>query len=237
MKRVALTVNFQAEPRLQGWHLEEFFRAAGGRYLSREEVAPRPDNAFEFLGASGAWPIPKTKFVSDERSLSIQGDELEVAWNFGDEGEKAYPGFDSLMEELESVITQLVTSVRKHDVEITTHEVDCFYINEIGGMSTADYAVGVLTDWADVTPRSLPKEGYVGVRLHGCGDTEEHQCSSLVMVDSSDEDGSPILSLRVGRTLGEDEGAEEAMRQAHDELITLFRAYTPDWLRAQWGES
>ena len=30
---------------------------------------------------------------------------------------------------------------------------------------------------------------------------------------------------------------KEAMRQAHDELITLFRAYTPDWLRAQWGES
>lgn len=237
VKRVALTVSFQAEPRLQGWHLDEFFRETAGRYLSREEVAPRPDNAFEFLSASGAWPIPKTQFVSKERSLAVQGEELEVVWNFGDEGEKAYPGFDSLMEELASVITRLVTSVRKHDVEITTHEVECYYINEISGMLAADYAVGVLTDWADVTPRTLPKEGYVGVRLHACGDTEEHQCSSLVMVDSSDDDGSPILSLRVGRSLSEDENAEEAMQQAHDELIALFRTYTPDRLRAQWGES
>lgn len=237
VKRVALTVTFQAEPRLQGWHLDDFFREVAGRYLSREEVAPRPDSAFEFLGASGAWPIPKTQFSSNERSLSVQGDELEVVWNFGDEGEKAYPGFDLLMEELEQVITQLVTSVRKHDVAITPHEVECFYINEIDGMSAAEYAVGVLTDWADVKPRRLPEEGYVGVRLHGCGNIEEHQCSSMVMVDSSDDDGTPILSLRVGRPLDEDESAEDAMRQAHDELITLFRAYTPDSLLAEWGES
>lgn len=238
MKRVALTVNFAAEPRLQGWHLDEFFRSASDRYLAREEIAPRPDSgAFEFLSPSGGWPIPKTQFASNERSLSVQGDELEVVWNFGNEGEKKYPGFDSLMEELEQVITQLISSAQKHEVVITPHEVECFYINEIEGMSASELAVGVLTDWANVKPRPVPDEGYVGVRLHGCGDPEEHQCSSLVMVDSDDDDGGPTLSLRVGRPLAEDETAPEAMRQAHDELIALFRSHTPNWLRAQWGES
>lgn len=239
MKRVALTVNFSAEPRLQGWHLDTFFHSLSSRYLSRQEVAPHPgvDAAtYEFLPSVGGWPIPRTEFASDERSLSVQGDELEVVWNFGDNDEKDYPGFDSLMEELEQVLTDLVASVQEHEVSITPHEAECFYVNEIDGLTAPELAVGVLTDWADVQPRAVPEQGYVGVRLHGCGHTEEHHCSSYVMVDSN-EDGAPVLSFRVGRVLDEDEDAAEAMRQAHDELIDLFRSHTPDRLRAQWGES
>lgn len=239
MKRVALTVNFVAEPRLQGWHLDTFFRSLSSRYLTRQEVAPRPGvdtGPFEFLPSTGGWPIPRTEFASHEHSLSVQGDELEVVWHFGDEGEKEYPGFESLMKELEQVLTDLVASAREQEVEVTAHEVECFYINEVEGITAPALAVGVLTDWADVQPRALPEDGYVGVRLHGCGHTEEHHCSSYVMVDSND-DGTPLLSFRVGRALDEDEEAAEAMHRAHEELIGLFRSHTPDSLRAQWGES
>lgn len=239
VKRVALTVNFKAEPRLQGWHLDTFFHSLSSRYLSRQEVAPHPGDghgAYEVLPSMGGWPIPKTEFAGDERSLSVQGDELEVAWNFGDNDEKHYPGFDSLIEELEQVLKDLVGSVEEHGVSIAPHEVECLYVNEIDGLSAPDLAVGVLTDWADVQARVVPEEGYVGVRLHGCGNTEEHHCSSYVMVDSND-DGPPVLSFRVGRALDEDESAAKAMRQAHEELIGLFCSHTPDRLRAQWGES
>ena len=238
VKRVTLTVNFRAEPRLQGWHLDAFFHYLGTRYLSREEVPPRPSadaETYEFLPPVG-WPIPRTVFAGDDRSLSVQSDELELVWNFGEANRYGYPGFESLMEELDRVLNELVSSVSEHDVDITPTEVECFYVNEIEGMTAPQLAVGVLTDWAEVDHRPVPDKGYVGVRLHGCRHPEEHNCSSWVMVDSVD-DGPPRLAIRVGRLLKEGEAASAVMRQAHDELIGLFRSHTPDRLRTEWGES
>lgn len=236
VKRVALTVRFQAEPGLQGWHLGEFFENVSDRYTTRQEIAPRPNSdTFEFLEAMGRWPIPKTEFASAERSLSIQGDELEVGWNFGNEGDKNYPGFNELLRELEQVLDKLIQSTTQYDIRISPTDAECYYVNEIEQVSPIELAVGVLTGWTEAGLGSHPPKGYVGVRLHGCGDTEEHQCSSLVMVDSSHDD-TPILSLRVGRPLAEAEGAPAALREAHNELIELFQTYTPDHLRAQWGE-
>lgn len=239
MRRVALTIGFQAEPRLQGWHLDAFFRFLADRYLSRQEVAPRPGadaGPYEFLPPDGGWPIPKTEFVGDDSSLSVQGDELEVVWDFRDNGTKKYPGFDLLAKELEQVLGGLVSSAQEHGVSITPREVGCFYINEIDGMTAAQLAVGVLTNWAEIQPRAIPVAGYVGVRLHDYDHTEENPCSSYVLVDSNDE-GAPVLSFRVGRHLDEEEGAPEAVRQTHDAVIKLFRTHTPDELRARWGES
>lgn len=239
VKRVALTVNFKAEPALQGWHLDGFFGSVKERYLSREEVAPRPGfetGPFEFLSAEGGWPIPKTQFVGNERSLSLQGDELEVAWNFGGEGQDTYPGFESLMSELEQVLVQLVASADDHDVSVVPHSVECLYVNEIEDLTGGELAVGVLTNWSDVEARPVQEKGYVGVRLHGCGHTDEHPCSSYVMVDS-DDGKAAALTFRVGRRLDQNEDAVKGVRLAHDELIGIFRSHTPEWLRRQWGES
>lgn len=240
VRRVTLTVNFETAPRLQGWHLGTFFRNLETRYLSREEVPPHlaPDSAdYELERPVIAWPIPRTEFAGVDRSLSVQGDELEVAWTFGgDDEDHEYPGFESLMAELGGVFADLVSSASEHAVTITPQRVGCFYVNEIDGISAADLAVGVLTGWRGGSSRPMPSQGYVGVRLHGCRVPEEHDCSSLVMVDSVD-DGAPRLSIDVVRPLGEDGLVEPALRAAHDELIDLFKLHTSDQLRTEWGES
>lgn len=239
VRSVTLTIRFEASPRLQGWHLEGFFRKVSSHYLAREEVAPRPAveaAGYEFIPPEDAWPIPRTECIGEDRSLSVQGDELEVVWNFGDRDEgREYPGFDSLMKGMEDHLYDLISSVSDHDVTIAPREVECFYENAIEEITASELAVGVLTGWADTSSKSVPQQGYVGVRLASVGKPRGQSCSSLVMVDSGD-DQPPRLAIRVGRLLESGERAEDAMRQAHDELISLFRTHTSEQLRSGWGE-
>lgn len=238
MKRVALNIKFEAQPRLQGWHLEKFLSSLSGRYLSREEMAPNlgdDDDSFEFMSATNGWPIPRTQFSSTDRDLAIQGDELEVVWNFGAERESKYPGFDSLVSDAEDVFRELVNSTHSYGVSITPMRVECYYRNEISEMSASELALGILSGWTANRAIEAPEEGYIGVRLHGCGYTDDHECSSYVMVDSMGEN-SPALSFRVGRRVRDGESAKFALSEAHDELISLFRMHTSSDLRQAWGE-
>lgn len=241
VKRVALTINFEAMPRLQGWHLGGFFDSIKDEYPTREETSPKPAyhaTGYEFMQPGEGWPIPRTELVGEDRALSIQGDELEVVWTFeaSEEG-REYPGFDSLMAGLKKVYELLESSVEDHGVSIVPKMVECYYTNEIDGVTASELAVGVLTDWrAPVAARPSLPQRYVGVRLHGCGKPEDHECSSLVMVDSTD-DGPPRLAFSVSRDLEEGEPVGESLEQAHEELIALFRDYTSGEMRRKWGES
>ena len=238
VKRVALNIEFEAEPRLQGWHLADFFSSLSRRYPSREEMAPDlgdDDESIEFMSASNGWPIPRTQFSGFGRALAIQGNELEVVWNFEAEGDSKYPGFDSLMSEAWDVFQKLVESTASFDVSINPIRVQCFYRNEIVEMGASALALGVLSGWSASHAIEAPKEGYIGVRLHGCGYNDRHECSSYVMVDSMGDD-NPTLSFQVGRLVRDGEGADFALREAHDELISLFQMHTPVRLREGWGE-
>ncbi|MBI4901836.1 MAG: hypothetical protein HY829_15360 [Actinobacteria bacterium] len=238
--RVVLTLAFEAAPSIQNWQLAGFFTGLRDRYLSVSEAAPVPtdkgDGSFEFLGDDDPWPIPRTEFVSPGRSLGIQGDQMDVVWDFGmASGERDYVGFESLIGEMADVYEQFANELAKNHVRLEPRTAQCHYTNEILGLEVTELAVGVLTDWAPVQSRPTDAPGYVGVRIHACK-SPEHSCSSWVMVDSQ-EDGSPTLSIRVRRPIAEgDIDPMAAMREAHDELIGLFKRHTSDELRQAWGE-
>jgi len=240
VKRVELSLAFAASPAIQGWHLAAFFTGLRERYLSVTETAPLPsgsgETGYEFLPDDGTWPIARTEFVGADRSLAVQGDRLDVVWEFGDgDDEHAYIGFESLINEMDGVYSELLSALLSNGVEIEPSSAQCYYINEIDEVAGAELAVGVLTGWGAVPASAVPTPGYVGVRLHGCRSTD-HKCSSWVMVDSQDEE-PPTLSIRVKRPITDgDKSAMHALREAHDELIGLFRRYTSDELRRGWGE-
>ena len=238
--QVNLTVAFNAAPPIQGWHLADLYSTLRTRYLSVSESAPVParneDERYEFLPAGGSWPIARTEFARTDGSLAVQGDLIDVVWDFGHgEGSNKYVGFDSLVAEMGQVYGEFVEALSKNGVELEPRMAECRYVNDIVGLSGPELAVGVLTAWASVEPRPVAAPGYVGVRMHACASTE-HRCSSWVMVDA-DDDEPPKLTLRVNRRVSEaDADAIEALREAHDELIELFRRHTSDALRKGWGE-
>lgn len=238
VRQVVLTLGFTASPPIQGWHLASFYNRMRDRYLSVEEVAPRPSESaelpYEILPADGGWPIPRSEFAAPDRALALQGDQLEVQWNFGSPEQRKYVGFESLIEDLSAVYEDLVSVLAGHDIEVSPSRAECYYVNAIEEFSATELAVGVLTDWAAASPQAANNSGYVGVRMHSCPAEEKHNCSSLVMVDSQD-DGHPNLSLRVRRQVQE-EPPLDAMNDAHEELIELFKRHTSDELRRGWGE-
>ncbi|MFT3888026.1 MAG: hypothetical protein QM713_07690 [Arachnia sp.] len=242
---VSLRIGFSAAPGLRNWMLAPFLSEMRNEGAAVEELPPlvgSPD-PFSLLDAPNdefedvpSWPVPRTRFTSADRSIAVQGDELEVTWVFDAENAVSYPGFDELSREMSRLYHRLVASVDTHDVTITPTIVECFYTNSVGGVTAATLAVGVLTGWSSDTATPDPAHGYVGVRLHTCADPETHDCASLVMVDSQDGGEAPVLAFRVGRRVGPDADAVAALAEAHDELIALFKRHTSDDLRREWGE-
>lgn len=242
---VSLRIRFRATPGLQNWMLAPFLSEMRNENGAVEELPPLsgfPD-PFSLSDPSNdefedgpAWPVPRTQFTSTDRSIAVQGDELEVTWAFDSENAVSYPGFDDLSREMSKLYRKLVDSVDTHDVAITPSMVECFYTNSVRGVTAAALAVGVLTDWSGDTAAPDPTPGYVGVRLRTCADPDKHDCASLVMVDSRDGGEPPVLAFRVGHRVAANADAVAALTEAHDELIALFKRHTSDGLRREWGE-
>ncbi len=170
--------------------------------------------------------------IATVRTAPVEG---VTTWAFDGEASTPYVGFDELRATIDDLYMKLAASVAVHDVRITPRSVSCYYVNSVPEVSATTLAVGVLTRWAQNIAADDPEHGYVGARLHACASPGEHSCASLVMVDSQD-DGSPLLSIRVGREVPEQEDAITALSAAHDELIVLFKQHTSEALRKGWGE-
>lgn len=242
---VSLRIRFKAVPGLQNWMLAPFLSEMRQKAAGVEELPPLGSFADPFaladfpsdeLEEAPSWPVPRTQFLSNDRTIAVQGDELEVTWAFDAANAEKYPGFDELRREMEELYTTLVGSVGTHEVAITPSLVECFYTNSIPEVTAATLAVGVLTNWSSEAVVPDPSAGYVGVRLHTCADPVKHDCASLVLVDSRDDGEPPILAFRVSRRVEGDTDAVAALTEAHDELITLFKQHTSDNLRRGWGE-
>lgn len=242
---VSLRIRFKAVPSLQNWMLASFLSEMRGIHASVEELPPLGGFTDPFSGLvedddgqedHPAWPVPRTQFSGLDRTIAVQGDELQVTWAFDDESASKYVGFDALRGDMENLYRKLVNSVIQHGVTIGPKGVECFYVNSVPEVTATTLAVGVLTNWTNDVRLNDPQDGYVGVRLHTCASPNMHRCSSLVMVDSRDADDPPILSLRVHRVVDEGLDAIEALSDAHDELIALFKQHTSESLRKGWGE-
>lgn len=192
-----------------------------------------------FLGWGSAWPFPMMVLTSPKgASISIQDDRLIVTWAF-DQSEDVYPGYASMKRELAERYEGLAKAVRAAvDAEITIGRFECFYENAITEVTGADLATGVLTEWAAPSGPSATHSAYLGTRLEFRQKDREDNLSTLIAVDSSEDEDSSELWLKVTRDRPEqEENSIEGMDVAHDELIRAFRYYTSEELRKTWGES
>lgn len=239
---VSLRITFDAAPRLQNWMLAPFLTQMRADYPSVNEVPPRGRYADPLVVESDesqepAWPVPRTQFKDADCTIAVQGDELEVTWDFNDDADNKYVGFEALQTKMQQIFERLVGSVEAHGVSISPTNADCFYINRIPEIDGRELAVGVITQWNPANPPTQTQgSGYVGVRFRTCANPAQHECHSMVMVDSH-EGQAPQLSLHVRRPVIPSVGAMGALAHAHEELIMLFAAHTSQELREKWGEA
>lgn len=242
---VSLRIRFKSVPNLQNWMLAPFVSDMREEAVAVEELPPLgaltglltlSDSPEEGSEEMPSWPVPRTRFLSGDRTVAVQGDELEVTWAFDPVNAERYPGFDELSRELADLYKKLVLSVGTHEVTIEPSLVECFYVNRIPEVTVSTLAVGVLTGWSSDATVPDPTDDYVGVRLRACADPKKHDCSSLVMVESFGGVDTPVLAFQVSRGVETGTDAVAALAEAHDELIALFKRHTSEDLRRGWGE-
>ncbi len=203
-----------------------------------EESAPD----FEDIDIAGedpsgnAWPLPSTKFVSADgtMSLTLQEGRLDLTW---DKAEDPYPGFEHLAAVLSERFTELGEALASAGVSIRLKSSRCVYQNQMEGLTGPELAAGILTNWTAPARPDLISKGYVGVRIHACADVEIHKCSSYVMVDGSSGD-VPRFTISVKRRLKKDEDSIlGGLHEAHEELLELFLQFTSEDQQRDWGRS
>lgn len=240
VREVHLTLSFRPDGHIQGSHVAPLRERWGSTLPLVQERPPTPsddDSGPTFLGLSGRWPLPYTRYhsVDEDHAVGFQADRFEVSWSFFADGHERYPGFDRLVGVLQEKFDEFCEVLKDAGISLALTGSECRYKNEIDGLSGPDLAVGVLTGWTGRTWDKLPAGGYLGVRLHACPDEEKHRCSSLVGVDS-DGDDVPSLTIIVTRSSDGDEDDKLAgLYDAHEELNGIFVKYTPEYLHRKWG--
>ncbi|MGL5828617.1 MAG: hypothetical protein ACRC0L_03485, partial [Angustibacter sp.] len=122
-------------------------------------------------------------------------------------------------------------------IQIKLTGAECRYENVIADLTANQLAVGLLTNWQGTPGESLPAKGYVGVRIHACGDEKNHNCSSYVAADG-DTDEESIFSISVRRLVNDgNELALGGLHEAHQELLALFLSYTSSAQHDAWGRT
>ncbi|WP_143553721.1 hypothetical protein [Serinicoccus sp. CNJ-927] len=209
-------------------------------YGTLEEEVPDPE-AMERLRSKDTprdWPMPAVRFVnqSGTEAIIVQNGRFDIEWTFASdtEGASLYPGYDALESELQKRFDEYRDRVRIRGLDITPYGAECRYENPLPECSAAEAAVGVLTQWSGEPAVYLPENGYVGVRLHGCADPANNDCSSYIAVDG-DPEAVPILSIVVEKMDADGTRPLGGLRQAHDELIDLFFQYTSSEQHEKWG--
>lgn len=236
---VRLTVDFKASLPIQNWHLDSFFDQVSTDYSLREEVAPKPsaesDGQEVVIAATRDWPIPRTVLSRQSKTLEVQEDQLSVTWSFDEQTEdNKYPGFETLLGDITGKLDLLRRSLGESANDLEPTKVECFYGNEIEGVSGRDLLVGVLTEWKTAVPESLSQEleDYVGVRIHSTVGEDETPFSSTVFVDLLAH-ASPSLGFEVSKPVsGRDIGYELTL--IHDHVASMFLKYVSDDLLRKW---
>lgn len=240
VRRVELTVYFEASDAVQGSHVAPLSRIWRETYPVVTEHPPlppddEPSENISVLNANSHWPIPFTRYSSvvDRRSVAFQRDRFEVRWDFDEESGSPYPGFDSLLTTMQQEFGVFSGILAESDLSLHITKAECRYVNRIPGISAAQLAVGVLTDWQGSACAQADDSDYVGIRLHSRpGEKDDNNCSSLLAVDRK-EDGDPALSIFVTHAGGPDDLG--GIANAHAELIATFLRYTSEEQHRMWG--
>lgn len=245
--RVVLEIQYATSMPVQARHLWPFFSAIVNDYSEVTEGPPIASGQkieYEIVPEGDFWPIPRTHFVSEQRDLYVQGDELALGWHFN-EGESTgeYVGFDALVSELKEAYDRVERQLASEDVEITPYNVTCYYSNRISELTVSQLISGIFTGWQSVDscerpvvePSTTDASSYVGMRMHHGGVGEHSRHEIVTMIDANHDD-SPRLSFNVSTSVESDESPFDALRSAHDCLIDKFKSTTSDDLRKGWGE-
>lgn len=237
---VFLTLYFEADSHIQGSHVAPLKMSWESELPLVQELAPLPgemdSDGPTFLASGGQWPLPYTRYnsVSSDQAIAFQGDRFQLQWSFSDAAGDEYPGFEKLSEGLEKRYVEFKNVLDQAGIILTIRGSECKYVNRIQGLSAGEVAVGVLTEWRGVPGSNLPKEGYVGVRLHACASEEKHRCSSFLQVDGDTGD-SAHMTINVSRELDDEEKATlGGLYDAHDELLDIFERFTSPEMHGQW---
>lgn len=241
VRRVELTIYFDASDAVQASHVAPLSQIWKEMYPIVTEHAPTPpgdessDN-ISVLNANSYWPIPFTRYSSevDRRSVAFQRDRFEVRWNFDEESGAPYPGFESLLATLRQEFDVFSGVLHDSDLTLSIKKAECRYVNRIQGITAAQLAVGVLTDWQGSAGSQVDDSDYVGIRMHSHKEVSANRSfSSLVAVDKDDSD--PTLSIFVTH-MGDSEELGGIVH-AHAELIQTFLRYTSAEQHIKWGKN
>lgn len=240
VRRVELTLFFDASDAVQGSHVAPLRQIWKEAYPIVAEHSPLPpDNEptenISVLNENSHWPIPFTRYSSavNRRSVAFQRDRFEVRWDFDEESGAPYPGFESLLSTMKQEFEVFTGVLSDSDLNLNITKAECRYVNQMQGITAAQLAVGVLTEWQGSPSSQIDDSNYVGVRLHSHSEGEnDHSCSSLVAVDTK-EDDDPTLSIFVTHVGGPDDLG--GIGHAHAELIKTFLRYTSEEQHRAWG--
>ncbi|WP_186815605.1 TIGR04255 family protein [Kocuria turfanensis] len=240
IRQVTLTLHFSSDAPVGPHAVAPLSQRWGHDYPVVTERPPLPGREdagpVSFLSHSEAWPMPYTTYQGSDRALSFQGDRFEVTWSFHDAGNPSYPGFEELLAGMRTSFSDFSDTLAKHQIGLQIQAVECYYVNEIASVTAGELAVGILTGWNMAPPEVERAEQYVGVRLQREA-SEESPYSSLVMVDSN-QDGDPLLALRLSRGVDLQHGnAFDALQEVHEELVAQFLIHTSEEMHRQWGKT
>lgn len=246
VRKVRLAVYFDLVAEIQVSHLAGYIEGLKSTYTDVTERAPldpwREDDGegdqVDFLTPTSAWPFPLLVLRDDIGStVAFQADRMSVTWSFGSSPDSLYPGYEELKKRLQGLLEGYRAAIReavRQDIVIRRYE--CFYENHIADIAGYDLALGVLSNWT--APLSdVPSASYAGARLEYRHKEREDNLSTLVAVDSSEDQAIPELWIRSMRDrLDTEENSIDGMDVVHDALIESFRRYTTKGLREGWGE-
>lgn len=241
VKRVALTLRFTSDGSIQASHVAPLRVRWAEEFPLAEEAPPLTPYDVDaegptFLSSDEAWPLPFTRYSNNtgDRSIAFQNDRLQVSWRF-EPDTPSYPGFDALAGELSQRFAELKSLLADVGVAIVVDGARCDYLNVLDRETSAQAAVGVLTDWGAAPSARVDAGGFVGVHIHPCQQEEEHGCNAVLSTEAVGEDATLRVSVERDRA-DEGEGEFDGLREAHDELVNIFLDFTTEEQKRRWGQ-
>jgi hypothetical protein len=243
VRAVFLTLQFKTDDHIQASHVAPLRTRWKEDFPLVVETAPLPplgdsDEGPRFLRSSETWPLPFTRCINVEgdKFLAFQDDRFQVGWRFDPEADNAYPGFEELAQSLAERFAEFQAALEEVGNVVTLTGSDCRYVNALEGLSMAEAATGVLTDWTAAPSTQVADSPFVGVHLHACtGEGGDRHCSAVVTIDSDANDVT-TMTIRVWRVAEDGMTAElGGLYEAHEEVDEIFVRFTSDQQHRDWG--
>ncbi|MGY4540936.1 uncharacterized protein (TIGR04255 family) [Arthrobacter sp. UYNi723] len=243
VRKARLAVYFDLEAEVQVSHLAGYIQNLKSTYSDVAERAPLEPwrglsvDQVNFVTPGSSWPFPLLVLSDDKgSSIALQTDRMVVTWSF-ESSKSPYPGYEELKKNLHQLLEEYRHAIKNAvNEDISIRRFECFYENAITEVSGPDLAAGILSNWT-AAPTTLGESSYLGARFEYRHKEREDNLSTLAGVDSSEDEDSTELWIKVTRDRLETESNSiDGMDTAHEELIRAFKQYTNEQLRKGWGE-